>query len=109
MKAVLFVALLGLCLFTSQALGQTRSQVYGTTLTKQTQAAFVQYDYGWQTYRSEAAESNATANVQSITFGGYAGESRRLGVYFSSDSSQTTFDLNNSDVATTWNMMALQL
>lgn len=90
------------------AAAQTVSQVYGGTLTRQTQTAFVTGDVGLQTYESESIDSNATAMSKNVTVGGYAGESRTLGIFARSSESTTKFDLNDSEVDTTWRDLYLQ-
>jgi hypothetical protein len=91
-----------------EATAQTRSQITGNTLTRQTQTAFIEADIGQQTFESEAVESNATSTVTRIRIGGYAGENRRLGVIASATDSETPFELNDSKVRTAWREVAMQ-
>jgi hypothetical protein len=82
--------------------GQTRSQHYGNTLTRQTQTAFMTMDYGLLTYESKAVASNATAPVTRFRVGGYAGENRVLGVFLDTEQARTSFNLNKSSIGTRW-------
>ncbi len=97
-------------LMATPSMGQaTRSQVYGGTLTRQTQTFYMQSDVGLQTYESEAVASNATTSASTFRIGGYAGESRRVGISFTSAASDTAFQLNNTEVRSEWKDFDLQL
>ena len=54
------IGFMSLIVWSTELQAGTVSQVYGTTLTKQTQTAFVRAEAGWTTYESQAAQSNAT-------------------------------------------------
>jgi hypothetical protein len=86
----------------SHAHGQTRSQVYGSSLDKQTMTAYVQGDVGMMTMESDAVNSKQTLNATSWEFGGYAGESRKLGFAFQSTENDINFALNESTMQTAW-------
>ena len=87
----------------------TRSQVYGGTLTRQTQTFSVQSDVGLQTYESEAAGSNGTTSASTFKVGGFAGEARRVGILVTSANSTTNFQLNQTAVRSGWRDLDLQL
>ena len=87
----------------------TRSQVYGGTLTRQSQTFYAQSDVGLQTYESSAVDSNATATVTSYKVGGYFGEARRLGLSVASAESITPFELNDTRVRSGFRDVELQL
>ena len=107
-KNALLLALgAGACVAT-QASAQTVSQVYGDTLTRQTQTVFVRGDANFTTYQSEAADSNTTATTSTVTVGGFAGEKRTLGVYMSSNDQTIPFDLNKSSVKNAWRDLRMQ-
>lgn len=90
------------------ALAQTRSQVYGSALTKFTQTAFVRGEYGFMTYESETTNSNATGTALTMAAGGYAGEHRLLGVYLTRHQSKIDFSLNSSSSETIFNDLCIQ-
>jgi len=87
-------------LMSAEALSVTLSQVYGSNLTKQTQTLSVSAEAGWTTYSSEAAGSNATGPSMTYSIAGYAGESRVLGIEFTSTNVEMPFELNKSRVTT---------
>ena len=95
-------------IFSSTVMAQTRSQVYGGTLTQQTQTAFFAADIGYQTYDSDSVSSKDTSPAYNYRVGGYAGENRVLGVFANVADSTTNFELNASKVRTAWRDLALQ-
>jgi hypothetical protein len=80
----------------SGAFAQTRSQVYGSSLTKQTMTAYIQDDFAMNTYESEAAGSKEVHGSNTWSIGTYAGEGRDLGICFRSAENTVPFTLNNS-------------
>ena len=90
--------LLGMWLVMMSNIGmsQTRSQVYGSALTRETMTAYVQDDIAINTYESEAAGSKEIAQTSTWSVGTYAGEGRGLGIYFRSSDNVVPFALNKS-------------
>jgi hypothetical protein len=80
----------------TDGLAQTRSQVYGSSLTRQTMTAYVQDDVSMNTYDSEAAGSKEVAQSNTWCIGTYAGEGRDLGILFRSSDNIVPFALNQS-------------
>lgn len=81
----------------SVADAQTRSQVYGRPLEQQAQTVYARADLGMTTYESQAAGSKETATTASYHVGGWAGESRQVGVDVSSTEANVPFALNGAD------------
>lgn len=106
MRVIAFM--LGTFAVAGMSQAQTVSQVYGDSLTKQTQTVFVRADANFTTYESKAAGSNTTATTTSYAIGGYAGEKRALGVFASSNQQDITFGLNNNRVQNTWRDLHMQ-
>jgi hypothetical protein len=92
----------------NQAQAGSVSQVYGSTLTKQTQTAFIRAESGWTTYNSETANSNATVPTTAAAIGVFAGESRRLGLMFRHADYSIPFALNNSEARTKYYDLKMQ-
>ncbi|MGE0174872.1 MAG: hypothetical protein AB7T49_18920 [Oligoflexales bacterium] len=86
----------------SNANSQTRSQVYGSDLDRQTMTAYFQGDVGMMTVESDAVNSKQTLNTTSWEFGGYAGEARKLGFAFQATDNDVDFALNKSHMETSW-------
>ena len=107
-SGLLHLSILTMAVMTSAASGQTRSQVYGGTLTQQTQTAFFAADVGFQTYESESVESKDTSPAYNYRVGGFAGEDRVLGVFANIADSTTPFELNESRIRTAWRDLAIQ-
>ncbi len=104
---LMFVAGWGV-LQTAEAQVATRSQIYGGKLTRFTPTAFVRGEYGLQTYDSEVVDGQATGGTTTFVAGGYAGEERQLGIFASRNSTDMTFERNNSDVSTVITDVVLQ-
>jgi hypothetical protein len=99
---------LSFCVGTYSLQAQTTSQVYGDTLTRQTQTFFVTAEADWTTHNSQAVESNTSAATSSVSVGGYSGESRVLGVFFNSINQDLNFALNESSIRNNWNDLRLE-
>jgi hypothetical protein len=99
-----FIAVLAFAGLTSASMihAQTRSQVYGSSLTKQTQTFYVQGDIGITTVESDTVQSKETINATSWEFGGFAGEGREIGLAFQGAQHNIDFSLNNADMQTNW-------
>ncbi len=95
-------------LFESNAYAQTRSQVYGTALDRQTQTAFVQGDVSYTTFESQAAASKETSESTTWTVGTYAGEARKLGISFRGTYNDIPFALNKSQMTSNWHDVRIQ-
>lgn len=54
------------------------------------------------THKSEIAENNDTGSGFSYQLGGYAGKERNLGFFLRNETLSTTFELNSSTSAQTW-------
>jgi hypothetical protein len=93
---------LGLLGSSTAALGQTRSQVYGSSITQQTQTVFVTGDEAMNTYQSKAAGSKETRAAPTVTMGGWAGEDRIIGASISASDADVPFSLNNSSMRTSF-------
>jgi hypothetical protein len=96
--------LVGLVLLASSgtALAQTRSQVYGSSITQQTQTVYVAGDEAMDTYQSKAAGSTATRAVSTVNMGGWAGEDRIIGASVTAQDATVPFTLNNSSMHTSF-------
>jgi hypothetical protein len=90
--------LIGFWAWSFGASAQTRSQVYGNALTQQAQTVYARADVGMTTFESDAAGSKETQTSNAYTVGGWAGESRVVGVSFSSSDNTVPFSLNNSSL-----------
>lgn len=64
------------------AMGQTRSQVYGDDLTKQSQTFYMRGDVQATTHKSEVAASKDTSETNYLTVGAWSGEGRIIGIEF---------------------------
>lgn len=106
---ILLASFLFTCVTAGSLHGKTRTEFTGSVLTKQTQTAFVETDFGVQTYESQGVESNASTTAMTYSVGGYAGEHRRLGVFATIANSETDFALNQSSVGTYWRDLSLQM
>jgi hypothetical protein len=91
------------------AVAQTRSQVYGSDLTQQTQTAYLQADAGMTTFESAAAGSKETQGTATYTIGGWAGEDRLLGATVTSSESVVPFSLNNSELRSAFRDVRLKM
>ncbi|MEZ4742627.1 MAG: hypothetical protein R3B45_09300 [Bdellovibrionota bacterium] len=105
---MLIICGLSLMATTENGIAQTRSQVYGSSLTQQTMTAYMQGDLTLNTYESEAAESKETATSSTWKLGIYAGESRNLGISFTSSENYVPFELNQSYLKANWKDTAMQ-
>lgn len=63
---------------------------------------FLDTSFGLTTYKSKLVESNDTGTGLSYALGGYAGEDRKFGFLVKTDTSTTSFLLNTSKVAVSW-------
>ena len=87
-----------LCGLSASAWAQTRSQVYGSELDRQTMTAFLRADMGWNTYDSKTVESKETRSSTTFMAGAFAGERRNVGMVFSSNENNVPYSLNDSRV-----------
>jgi len=101
-------AIFALSSFSENGFAQTRSQIYGSSLTQQTMTAYVQGDMVLNTYESEAAGSKESNTSTTWKIGVYAGESRKLGIQFRSSENYVPFDLNESSLAASWKDTIMQ-
>jgi hypothetical protein len=83
-------------LLANEASAQTRSQVYGDSLTKQAQTLYLRADSGMTTFDSEAAGSKDTRSTQDFEVGGWLGEARIAGIKVQSREDKVPFELNQS-------------
>lgn len=90
-------AAVSVCHIGTLAGAQTRSQVYGRPLEQQAQTVYARADLGMTTYESQAAGSKETATTATYHVGGWAGESRQVGVDVSSTDAVVPFALNGSE------------
>lgn len=88
-------------------LAQTRSQVTGSDLDKQTMTAYIQADVGMTTFESDTIKSKESSQNTSWTFGTFAGESRKLGITMRSSDSDVPFTLNDSKMHTAFRDLRL--
>ncbi len=88
-------------------LAQTRSQVTGSDLDRQTMTAFIQADVGMDTFESDTIKSKESSQSSSWTFGTFAGESRKLGVTLHSSDNEVPFTLNDSKMRTSFRDLRL--
>lgn len=63
---------------------------------------FLDTTFGLTTYKSKLINSNDTGTGLSYSIGGHAGESHEYGFLVRTDSNKTSFLLNESSIATTW-------
>lgn len=98
------VVLLGL---STSTLAQTRSQVTGSDLDRQTMTAYLQADVGMVTYESDTVNSKETSQNSSWTFGTFAGEARKLGITLHSSDADVPFTLNDSKMHTSFRDLRL--
>ena len=57
---------------------------------------------GFSTHKSELVENNDTTTSFGYSFGGTAGANSNLGFFIRSDTMATPFELNSSQITTTW-------
>lgn len=81
---------------------QTRSEVYGSALDRQTPTAFAGADLGLATTESGIAASNASSKSLRTSGGIYAGESRSLGIFLRNSETSMNFKLNGNSSRTTF-------
>lgn len=91
------------CLWGGSTMAQTTSQVYGDTLTKQTQTFFMAGEAEWTTYQSELAEGHSSGQTAGFKIGGYTGESRVLGISLESVQQNAQFEYTQKSVHNQWN------
>lgn len=103
-KQVAALLIVGL---SSPCLAQTRSQVTGSDLDRQTMTAYFQADVGMTTYESETVNSKETSQNSTWTFGTFAGESRKLGITLHSSEAEVPFTLNESQMRTSFKDLRL--
>ena len=84
------------------------SKVYGDTLDRQTQTAYVKADVGWATYESGAVSNNATGVANTFEVGGAAGTSRTLAISFQSSQADIPFAVNATAVSMAFNDVKLR-
>lgn len=84
------------CFDFSSIYAQTRSQVYGDSLTKQAQTFYVRAGTGMTTFDSEAAGSKETRSTSDYEVGGWLGETRIAGIKVQSREDKVPFELNAS-------------
>lgn len=89
---------LALCAGSTTVMAQTRSQVYGGGLDKQTMTTYVRADVGFNTYDSKTIDSKETKSTNTYSAGVFAGERRNFGMVFSSNENSVPFSLNDSRV-----------
>lgn len=63
---------------------------------------FFDTQFGFATHKSKMVVSNDTGTGLAYGLGGWAGEDRDYGFKVNTDTSSTTFELNSSSVAVTW-------
>jgi hypothetical protein len=78
------MTLTGVLAVSGAASAQTRSQVYGDDLTKQSQTFYIRGDVQATTHDSEVAASKDTSETNYLTVGAWAGEGRIIGIEFTS-------------------------
>lgn len=103
-KHISALVLLGL---STTTLAQTRSQVTGSELDRQTMTTYLQADVGMVTYESDTVNSKETSQNSSWTFGTFAGEARKLGITLRSSDADVPFTLNNSKMHTSFRDLRL--
>ena len=84
------------------------SKVYGDTLDRQTQTAYVRADVGWATYESGAVSNNATGVANTFEVGGAAGTSRTLAISFQSSQADIPFSVKSTSVSMSFNDVKLR-
>lgn len=89
-------------LIATNSLAQTRSQVYGSDLDKQTMTFSFQGDFGLTTFESQAAESKETAETATATLSAYAGEARKFAISLRSSQNNVNFALNQNGLNSSW-------
>jgi hypothetical protein len=102
-------ALLTLSLANSESTqAHTESQLYGDILTRQHQTLYVRADYEWNTFQSEAIDSNATSGTRAVSIGTYAGTSRHFGISLNMADTSMAFPLNDSRIDAAFYDVTLQ-
>jgi hypothetical protein len=93
---LVFLALIWFAWPETTARGQTLSQVYGDSLTKQAQTIYIKGTAGMTTFDSEAAGSKETRTTSEMEFGGWMGESRIIGLKVAHGYHDVPFELNQA-------------
>ena len=91
-------AVAAVAMLSSMANAQTRSQVYGSELEKQTMTLFVQGDTSMMAWDSGTAASKETKQTSTLTMGGWVGENRNVGIIMSSSDATVPFSLNDASL-----------
>lgn len=98
-RTLQLAALVTMSLATSEITqAQTESQLYGDILTRQHQTLYMRADYEWNTFESEAIDSNATSGTRAMSIGTYAGTSRHFGISLNMADTSMSFPLNDSKI-----------
>ncbi|SME93785.1 hypothetical protein [Pseudobacteriovorax antillogorgiicola] len=95
-KKAKFVGILAIILVASTASGRARDFKHITP------TLAILTSFSLSTYKSELVASNDTGTGFSYGIGGYAGEDGTLGFFLKIDSASTSFALNSSSNAVTW-------
>ena len=89
------------------AFAQT-SKVYGAPMDRKTPTVFARGDAGYTTFDSRMVDSNASGTSVRYSAGAWAGDSRTLGMSFTSADTRMKFPLNESKISTSFRDLRAQ-